>query len=63
MHSASEIDRERLTSLIVDFDVVRDPSFLQALPKKFCHALKVRIKTFANAVIDAVRIAAFSTTT
>ena len=63
MHSASEIDRERWTSLIVDFDVVWDPSFLQALSQKFCHALKVGIKTFANAVIDAVRIAAFSTTT
>ena len=53
----------RLSSLIVDFDVVRDPSFFQALPQKFCHSFDLRIKTFANAVINAVGVAAFSTTT
>ena len=63
MHNASENDRERLSSLIVDFDVVRDPSLFQSLPQEFRHSFDLRIKTFANAVIDAVWIAAFSTTT
>ena len=63
MHNASAIDLERLTSLIVDFDVVRDPSLFKSLPQEFRHSFDLRIKTFANAVIDAVWIAAFSTTT